>query len=124
MSLGKIEALLAAELAEFEGAGRLKGAEKVITGVIPPTGGFGPRYLLKGFGDRPFLRMNSNSYPGLAQHRKLIEAEARAAEKYGTGPGAVRFISGTYEPHVELENRLSAFHGRDAAVIMSAAYAT
>ena len=44
----------------------------------------------------------------------MIEAEARAAERFGTGPGAVRFISGTYTPHVELEQALAAFHGRDA----------
>jgi glycine C-acetyltransferase len=124
MSLRKIEALLAAKLAELEAAGRLKGVEKVVAGVIPAANGLGPRFLLRGYGDRPFLRMNSNSYLGLSQHRKLIDAEARAAEKYGTGPGAVRFISGTYEPHIALENRLAAFHGGDAAVVMSAAYAT
>src|SRR5690606_25566133 len=39
------------------------------------------------------------------------------------GPGAVRFISGTYAPHVELERRLAAFHGREAAMIYSSAYA-
>jgi len=40
------------------------------------------------------------------------------------GPGAVRFISGTYAPHVELEGHLAAFHGREAAMIFSSAYAT
>ena len=54
----------------------------------------------------------------------MIEAEARAVEQYGAGPGAVRFISGTYAPHVELERRLAAFHGREAAMLFSAAYAT
>ncbi len=68
--------------------------------------------------------MNSNSYLGLALHDRVIEAEAQAAERFGAGPGAVRFISGTYKPHVELEQELAAFHDRDAAAIMSAAYAT
>ena len=80
--------------------------------------------ILKGYGERGFLRMNSNSYLGLALHRKLIETEAQAAEQFGTGPGAVRFISGTYRPHVELEQALASFHGRESAMVMSAAYAT
>ncbi|HET6928518.1 MAG TPA: aminotransferase class I/II-fold pyridoxal phosphate-dependent enzyme, partial [Hyphomicrobiaceae bacterium] len=44
--------------------------------------------------------------------------------RYGTGPGAVRFISGTWEPHVALERRLAAFHDRPAAMLFSSAYAT
>jgi glycine C-acetyltransferase len=68
--------------------------------------------------------MNSNSYLGLALHPKVIAAEAEAAEKYGAGPGAVRFISGTYAPHAELEKRLAEFHGRESAMLFSAAYAT
>jgi glycine C-acetyltransferase len=43
---------------------------------------------------------------------------------FGAGPGAVRFISGTWAPHIELERRLAAFHGREAAMIFSSAYAT
>jgi len=124
VSLNKIEPLLDRALAEFESAGRLKGNEQVIVGVVPGRDGHGPRYLLDGCGDRAFLRMNSNSYLGLARHPKIVEAEARAAETFGAGPGAVRFISGTYRPHIELEHTLAAFHGREAALIMSAAYAT
>jgi len=124
MSLRKLEPLLAGHLAELEAAGTLKGEEKIVTGVKAPAGGFCERYYLEGCGDRPFLRMNSNSYLGLALDPRVIEAEARAAESFGSGPGAVRFISGTYRPHVELERKLAAFHGREAALIMSAAYAT
>jgi glycine C-acetyltransferase len=109
---------------ELKAAGRLKGDEHVIIGVKPGPAGGGPRYSLEGCGDRAFLRMNSNSYLGLALDPRVLRAEARAAEAFGAGPGAVRFISGTYRPHVELERRLAAFHGRDAAMVMSAAYAT
>ncbi|WP_027156936.1 aminotransferase class I/II-fold pyridoxal phosphate-dependent enzyme [Methylobacter luteus] len=124
MSLTKIEQLFNAKLTQLQQQGISKGDEKIITGRRAPTDGFGPRYFLDGYPEQAFLRMNSNSYLGLTGHPRLINAEAEAAEQFGTGPGAVRFISGTYRPHVELEKKLAEFHGRDAAMIMSAAYAT
>jgi glycine C-acetyltransferase len=123
MSLERIRSQFADHVSRLRAKGIAKGDEYVIAGVQPAESGFGERYFLEGFGDRAFLRMNSNSYLGLSLHPKVIEAEARAAERFGTGPGAVRFISGTYTPHVELEQALAAFHGRDAAMVMSAAYA-
>ena len=121
----RLETVLNTHLEELGRSGRLKGAESVIAGIIAATAdGRGPRYLLKGHGDRPFLRMNSNNYLGLALHRAVKAAEEEAVHRYGTGPGAVRFISGTWEPHVALEQRLAAFHDRPAAMLFSSAYAT
>ena len=51
------------------------------------------------------------------------DSEEQAAGAYGTGPGAVRFISGTWSTHVALERRLATFHGRAAAMLFSSAYA-
>jgi len=124
MSLNRIRNRFAEHVSQLRAKGIAKGDEYVVTGVRAAASGFSERYFLEGFGDRAFLRMNSNAYLGLSLHPKVIAAEARAAEKFGTGPGAVRFISGTYTPHVELEHALAVFHGRDAAMIMSAAYAT
>jgi len=122
MGLDKLNELCREQLAELDRAGTAKRVEAIITGVIPPCNGKGPRYLLHGCGNREFLRFNSNSYLGLGLHPQVIAAEEEAARAYGTGPGAVRFISGTYQPHLELENRLAGFHGRPAAMIFSAAY--
>ncbi len=124
MSLNKIKSYLTAHLLELQNKGISKGNENVITGIEPSKDGYGPRYRLDGMGNRVFLRMNSNGYLGMALHPQVIEAEARAADKYGCGPGAVRFISGTYQPHVELEEKLAQFHGREACMIFSSAYAT
>jgi len=124
VSLQKIEGQFAKHVAELKARGIAKGQEKIITGIKAADAGFSERYYLEGYGDRAFLRMNSNSYLGLALHRQLIETEARAAEQFGIGPGAVRFISGTYRPHIELEKVLASFHGRESAMVMSAAYAT
>lgn len=124
MSLKKLEPLLTAKVSELHRQGLGKGREKVITGIKAGAEGFGPRYFLEGYGDRAFLRMNSNSYLGLAKHPALIRAEAEAAEKFGAGPGAVRFISGTYQAHIELEHKLATFHKREAAMLFSSAYTT
>jgi glycine C-acetyltransferase len=114
--------LLAARLDEMARGGRLKGREGVIRAVVPASADRGPRYLIEGE-DAPFLRMNSNGYLGMALRREVEAAEEAAVKRYGTGPGAVRFISGTFSPHVELERRLAAFHNRPAAMLFSSAYA-
>ncbi len=119
----RFEKLLADHVAALDAAGGLKGLEKVITGVRPPKNGKGPRYTIAGF-DRPFLRMNANAYLGLGRENALIKAEEEAVRAFGVGPGAVRFISGTFTPHIELEQRLARFHEREAAMIFSSAYAT
>jgi glycine C-acetyltransferase len=116
--------VLAGELAELDAKGTAKGKENVVTRVIPARAGRGPRFLLEGHGDREFLRLNSNSYLGMSFQPAVVAAEEEAARVYGTGPGAVRFISGTYDVHVALERRLAAFHRREAAMIFSSAYAT
>ena len=67
--------------------------------------------------------MNSNGYLGLARHSLVIAAEERATRDFGVGPGAVRFVSGTYQPHLDLETRLAGFHGRQRSLIFSSAYA-
>ena len=124
MALITLKPLLAARLDQLAEAGASKRKERIITGRTPPRDGFGPRYLLKGYGERAFLRMNANAYLGLAHHPRVIEAEEKAARRFGTGPGSVRFISGTFLPHIELEGRLASFHGREACMLFSAAYAT
>lgn len=116
--------VLAGELADLRASGTAKGDESVVVKVLPAAGARGPRFLLAGHGDTEFLRMNSNSYLGMGFEPKVIAAEEHAARAYGSGPGAVRFISGTYDVHVALERRLAAFHGREAGMIFSSAYAT
>jgi glycine C-acetyltransferase len=115
---------LSAEVDALRERGTLKGEESVIVEVLPAAGERGPRYLLEGQGGKPFLKMNSNNYLGMALRREVIEAEEATTAAFGAGPGAVRFISGTYRQHVDLEARLAAFHGREAAMIFSSAYAT
>jgi len=119
----RLSLLLEGHIASLTASGKAKGGETIIRSVLPPKGGFGPRILLVGQDEKPFLRMNSNNYLGLSFDKDVIKAEETAARELGTGPGAVRFISGTWEAHVELEHRLARFHNREAAMIFSSAYA-
>ncbi|MFB0521420.1 MAG: aminotransferase class I/II-fold pyridoxal phosphate-dependent enzyme, partial [Desulfatiglandales bacterium] len=123
MSVKKLEHVLSEKLHELKERGALKGKEMVITGIKHAEDKRGPRFLIEGHGEKEFLRMNSNSYLGMSLRREIIEAEEEAARKYGAGPGAVRFISGTYQPHIELEKKLAEFHNRESAMIFSSAYA-
>jgi glycine C-acetyltransferase len=124
MPLDRVTQVLAAQVADLEARGTAKGSETVVTGVIRPRAGRGPRFRLEGSGEREYLRMNSNSYLGMSLREEVIAAEEAAAQRYGAGPGAVRFISGTYDAHIALERRLAAFHQRESAMIFSSAYAT
>ena len=123
MPIERAENALRRHLDALKEAGTAKGAEQVFTGVVPPRDGKGPRFRLAGE-EREFLRMNSNSYLGLSLHPEVVRAEEEASRELGAGPGAVRFISGTWQPHVDLEAALAAFHGREAGMIFSAAYVT
>ncbi len=122
MPVDRIHRVLSSELDDQRKKGTLKGKETVFTRVLPPAGGRGPRFHLEGEGENPFIKMNSNSYLGMSLRPEIIQAEEEASRAYGTGPGAVRFISGTFRPHVELEKRLAVFHSREAGMIFSAAY--
>src|ERR1700693_6137736 len=103
MPTTKLNDVLAGRLETLGRENRLKGDESVICGVIAARDGKGPRFMLEGEGDKAFLRMNSNSYLGMSFRAGIVAAEEEAARAFGTGPGAVRFISGTWSPHVSLE---------------------
>ncbi|MEE9441444.1 MAG: aminotransferase class I/II-fold pyridoxal phosphate-dependent enzyme [candidate division Zixibacteria bacterium] len=115
---------LQTQIDELNATGTAKGKELVVTEVIKADGKRGPRFKLDGYGDKEFIRMNSNSYLGLQFQDHMLKAEEEGAQQYGVGPGAVRFISGTYKPHIELEKRLAKFHGRDDCMLNSSAYTT
>jgi glycine C-acetyltransferase len=124
MPIDRLKEVLSAEIAEMSAEGTLKGEEEVTCEVIPASGDQGPRARIEGEGETAFLKMNSNSYLGHSLDPQVIAAEEDSARDFGVGPGAVRFISGTHSTHTKLEAGLAAFHGREAAMIFSSAYAT
>ncbi len=122
--LDKLNPVLGSYVDDLKQKGVSKGDELVVTKVIPATEKRAARYLIEGFGEKEFIRFNANSYLGMSMREDVIEAEEISAKKYGVGPGAVRFISGTYDIHKKLEKRLADFHKREAGMIFSSAYVT
>ncbi len=68
------------------------------------------------------LNFCSNNYLGLANHPKIVKAARKATKTYGVGPGAVRTIAGTMDLHIELEKRLAAFKGVEAAITFQSGF--
>jgi glycine C-acetyltransferase len=68
------------------------------------------------------LNFCSNNYLGMANHPRIIQAAQEAVKKYGVGPAAVRSIAGTMDLHLELERRLAAFKGVEAAITFQSGF--
>lgn len=68
------------------------------------------------------LMFGSNSYLGLTNHPKVKEAAKQAIEKYGTGCAGSRFLNGTLDIHIKLEERLAEFVGKEAALVYSTGF--
>lgn len=123
MSLALLDQGLRKEIATLQESGRAKAPERVIVDYIPAHEQWGPRYKLHG-SEKEYIRMNSNSYLSLSHHPDVLRAADEASHRFGAGPGAVRFIDGTFQAHIDLEDRIARFCGRPAAKIFNSAYTT
>jgi 8-amino-7-oxononanoate synthase len=68
------------------------------------------------------LMFGSNSYLGLTNHPKIIEAGVQALRKYGSGCAGSRFLNGTLDIHIELEERLADLVGKNSALCFSTGF--
>ncbi|MCX2430142.1 MULTISPECIES: serine palmitoyltransferase [unclassified Pedobacter] len=68
------------------------------------------------------LMFGSNSYLGLTNHPKIKEAAKRAIDKYGTGCAGSRFLNGSLDIHIQLENKLAEYVSKEAAVLFSTGF--
>src|SRR5918992_2043055 len=68
------------------------------------------------------LMVGSNNYLGLTHHPRVLDAQRRALDKYGSGATGSRFLNGTIDLHDELESRLARFLRKDAAVVFTTGY--
>ena len=68
------------------------------------------------------LMFGSNSYLGLTNHPRLKEAAIKAIEKYGTGCAGSRFLNGTLDIHIELEERLAKLVHKQSALVYATGF--
>ena len=81
----------------------------------------GPVVSIEG---RKVVMAGSNNYLGLTAHPKVKEAALNAIEKYGTGCSGSRYLTGTIDLHVELEEKLAKFLNKEAVLLFSTGYQT
>ena len=73
-------------------------------------------------GGRPTVMMCSNEYLGLSHHPQVQRAAKEAIDKWGTSPCGSRLANGTRAYHLELEDELAAFLGKEACHVSVAGY--
>jgi glycine C-acetyltransferase len=73
---------------------------------------------------RRLIMIGSNDYLGFTHDPRIIEATAKAALRWGSGPGGSRFLCGNLTLHEALEERLAAFVGKKKAVVHATGFTT
>ncbi|MGB5289379.1 MAG: pyridoxal phosphate-dependent aminotransferase family protein, partial [Ignavibacteriaceae bacterium] len=81
----------------------------------------GPVVQIEG---RKVIMAGSNNYLGLTAHPQVVEAAVKAVEKYGTGCSGSRYLTGTLDLHIELEERLAKFFNAESVLLFSTGYQT
>jgi 8-amino-7-oxononanoate synthase len=71
---------------------------------------------------RRMIMVGSNNYLGLTNHPEVKEAAIAAIKKYGSGCAGSRFLNGTLDIHVKLEEKLARFMGKEAALVFSTGF--
>lgn len=68
------------------------------------------------------IMLGSNNYLGLTNHPKVKEAAIKAIEKYGTGCSGSRFLNGTLDLHLKLEEELAQFLNKERVMTFSTGF--
>lgn len=74
--------------------------------------------------DKSLHNFASNDYLGLAAHPQVIATALEATREFGAGTGASRLVTGTQQPHGQLEEKLAAFKRTEAALVFGSGYAS
>lgn len=109
---GSFREHIATQLQEIEEAGLTKRERSI----------HGPQSALITADGREVLNFCANNYLGLADHPALRDAAKTALDDWGYGMASVRFICGTQEQHLELEERVSRFLGTEATILFSSCF--
>ncbi len=76
------------------------------------------------FENKDVVMLGSNNYLGLTTDERVRQAAIDATNRYGTSVTGSRFLNGTLELHLEADNRLAQFVGKEAALVFATGYQT
>lgn len=110
----------------FEKCGKYTAAKEVMAAGFYPyfrvvESEQNPEVTVEG---RKMIMLGSNNYLGLTSHPKVKEAAIAAVKKYGSGCAGSRFLNGTLDIHVQLEEKLAKFFRKESALTFSTGYQT
>jgi len=110
----------------FEKCGKFTAAKEVMAAGFYPyfrvvESEQDPEVIVEG---RKMIMLGSNNYLGLTSHPKVKEAAIAAVKKYGSGCAGSRFLNGTLDIHVQLEEKLAKFFRKENALTFSTGYQT
>ena len=100
---------------------RLAQAAGIYPYFMPISENHGTEVTIQG---KRLIMAGSNNYLGLTKHPKVIAAADDALRRFGTSNNGSRFLNGTLEMHVQLEERLAKFMRKEAALVYSTGYLT
>ncbi|PKN16683.1 MAG: 8-amino-7-oxononanoate synthase [Deltaproteobacteria bacterium HGW-Deltaproteobacteria-23] len=80
-----------------------------------------PEVIVEG---KKMIMLGSNNYLGLTSHPQVKAAAIDALKKFGSGCAGTRFLNGTLQIHVQLEEKLASFFHKEAALTFSTGYQT
>ena len=81
----------------------------------------GPVVMIEG---RKIIMAGSNNYHGLTADPRVKQPAIEAIKKYGTGCSGSRYLTGTLDLHIKLEERIAAFMGKESCLLFSTGYQT
>jgi 8-amino-7-oxononanoate synthase len=110
----------------FEKCGKFTAAKEVMAAGFYPyfrvvESEQDPEVIVEG---RKMIMLGSNNYLGLTSHPRVKEAAIAAVKKYGSGCAGSRFLNGTLDIHVQLEEKLAKFFRKENALTFSTGYQT
>jgi 8-amino-7-oxononanoate synthase len=110
--MSRFDALFLETLDGLEAAGRRR--------HLAPTMPAAPGMALRD--GQALLNFSANDYLGLARHPLLAERARQWGERYGTGAGASRLVTGTMDLHTRVEEKLARLKGTEAALILASGW--
>ncbi len=110
----------------FEKCSRFTAAREIMAAGIYPyfrviESAQDPEVIVDG---KKMIMIGSNNYLGLTNHPRVKEAAIEALRKYGSGCAGSRFLNGTLDIHVKLEEKLARFMRKEAALVFSTGFQT